>query len=155
LTIKKRRDVDLESGDIEGNQIVTVSYDGTNFQMDSQIATVSVPDVNGLTEDTVGDMDADFALVYDASAVANRKQKVNVFRATDAEIIAGSSTTKFTTPAQINERVKRIYVDVVPAGTVITTSLTTLYTQTIPANTFTANSQLIVRFSTQCVAFGS
>jgi hypothetical protein len=33
-------------------------------------------------------MDADFALVYDTSAAANRKQKVNVFRASDAEVLA-------------------------------------------------------------------
>ena len=38
-TIKKRNDVDLETGDIEAGQIVTVVYDGTNFQMQSQVAS--------------------------------------------------------------------------------------------------------------------
>lgn len=102
-TIKKQHDIDLETGDIEAGQIVTVSYDGTNFQMDSQVATLPTVDINWLTEDTTGDMNADFALVYDTSAWANRKQKVNVFRATDAEIDTGTSTTKFITPAQASE----------------------------------------------------
>jgi hypothetical protein len=48
-------------------------------------------------------MDADFALVYDTSAAANRKQKVNVFRASDAEYQAGTSTTKFVTPEQADK----------------------------------------------------
>lgn len=65
-----------------------VTYDGTNFQMNSQIATIPTVDVNGLTEDTDGDMDADFVLAYDTSAGANRKQKPNRYRATDAEALA-------------------------------------------------------------------
>lgn len=64
-------------------------------------------------------MDNDYSLVYDASAGANRKQKVNVFRATDAEVTTGSSTTKFVTPAQLHTRARKIYVDVVPTGTSI------------------------------------
>ena len=39
-TIKKNHDQDLEDNDIESGQIVTVAYDGTNFQMQSQIANV-------------------------------------------------------------------------------------------------------------------
>jgi hypothetical protein len=35
-TIKKHHDQDLADGDIEAGQIVTVVYDGTNFQMQSQ-----------------------------------------------------------------------------------------------------------------------
>ena len=58
-------------------------------------------DIVWQTEDTSGDMDADFALVYDASATANRKQKVNVYRATSNEVNAWTSTTKFTTPEQL------------------------------------------------------
>ena len=38
ITIKKNRDQDLETGDIEANSIVVVVYDGTNFQMKSQLA---------------------------------------------------------------------------------------------------------------------
>lgn len=37
-TIKKHKDQDLETGDIESGQIVTVTYDGTNLQMQSQTA---------------------------------------------------------------------------------------------------------------------
>lgn len=48
-------------------------------------------------------MDADFALVYDNSAGANRKQKVNVFRASDVEIDAGTTTTKFPSVSQLDK----------------------------------------------------
>jgi len=41
ITIKKLNDQDLATGDIEAGQIVTVVYDGTNFQMQSQIATAA------------------------------------------------------------------------------------------------------------------
>jgi hypothetical protein len=37
--IKKLHDQDIASGDIESGSIVTVVYDGTNFQMTSQLAT--------------------------------------------------------------------------------------------------------------------
>ena len=36
-TIKKHHDQDLVTGDIEAGQIVTVTYDGTNFQMQSML----------------------------------------------------------------------------------------------------------------------
>lgn len=38
VTIKKQNDQDTATGDIEAGQIVTVAYDGTNFQMQSQLA---------------------------------------------------------------------------------------------------------------------
>lgn len=99
--IKKLRDQDLASGDIEAGQLVTVSYDGTNFQMDSQIATIPTVDVNGLAEDTEPDMDGDFDLEYDTSAGANRKRKMAWYRATNAEAQAQSLNTKFVTPANL------------------------------------------------------
>ena len=39
--IKKLHDQDIASGDIESGSIVTVVYDGTNFQMTSQVATTA------------------------------------------------------------------------------------------------------------------
>jgi hypothetical protein len=39
ITIKKLHDQDLATGDIEAGQIVDVVYDGTNFQMQSGVAT--------------------------------------------------------------------------------------------------------------------
>jgi hypothetical protein len=66
-TIKKQHDRDLADGDIEAGQIVVVCYDGTNFQMDSQVATIPTVDINGLTEDTTPDISADFIMEYDAS----------------------------------------------------------------------------------------
>ena len=53
-TIKKQHDKDLLDGDIEAGQIVTVTYDWTNFEMDSQVAsdiTVNIywdPDTSNL-----------------------------------------------------------------------------------------------------------
>lgn len=40
-TIKKNNDQDLADNDIEAGQIVSVVYDGTNFQMQSQVANSS------------------------------------------------------------------------------------------------------------------
>jgi len=42
-TIKKNKDVDLITGDIKALQLVSVQYDGTNFQMVSQANTVASP----------------------------------------------------------------------------------------------------------------
>ena len=39
-TILKAHDTVLATGDIEANQIVQVVYDGTQFQMNSQVAIV-------------------------------------------------------------------------------------------------------------------
>lgn len=48
--ILKNHDQHLQSGDIEAGQIVEVAYDGTNFQMDSQIASViSLDDLSSLS----------------------------------------------------------------------------------------------------------
>jgi hypothetical protein len=46
-------------------------------------------------------MDADFVLAYDNSASANRKQKINVYRASQAEALARTSTTKLVPPAYL------------------------------------------------------
>lgn len=40
-TIKKNSDQDLAANDIKANQLVTVVYDGTNFQMVSQLGNAS------------------------------------------------------------------------------------------------------------------
>jgi hypothetical protein len=40
-TIKKQNDQDIASGDIESGSIVTAVYDGTNFQMTSQLASAA------------------------------------------------------------------------------------------------------------------
>ena len=62
-TIKKLNDQDLATGDIEAGQIVQVVYDGTNFQMQSQIAqgatgalksATTIVDVASATAPTVG-----------------------------------------------------------------------------------------------------
>ena len=50
VEIRKNHDQHLQSGDIEAGQIVEVAYDGTNFQMDSQIASViSLDDISSLS----------------------------------------------------------------------------------------------------------
>lgn len=50
-TIKKLRDQDTATGDIEATQIVEVVYDGTNFQMTSQIASETNTDVQEYSAD--------------------------------------------------------------------------------------------------------
>lgn len=46
-TIKKKKDQDLETGDVEAGQILTVVYDGTNFQMQSELASANLVFKNG------------------------------------------------------------------------------------------------------------
>ena len=50
-------------------------------------------------------MDNDFVLAYDASATANRKQKISVYRASAGDITTGTSTTKFVTVKQLIDTV--------------------------------------------------
>lgn len=64
---------------------------------------VPTADIVSLTEDTTWDMAADFLLAYDTSATANRKQKPQVYTASDAEIIAGTATNKWVTPKQLRD----------------------------------------------------
>ena len=46
--LKKKNDQDIASGDIEASQIVTAVYDGTSFQVTSQLGTeVSAADLHG------------------------------------------------------------------------------------------------------------
>lgn len=54
-TVLKKNDQALVTGDIEAGQIVTVVYDGTNLQMQSQIASEAVTYKNGDTTKNVGD----------------------------------------------------------------------------------------------------
>lgn len=62
--------------------------------------TLWAVNITGLTEDTTGDMSADFLLAYDTSSSGNRKQKPQVYSATDAEADAWSSTTKWILASQ-------------------------------------------------------
>jgi len=53
-SIKKLHDTDPATGDIEVGQIVTVVYDGTNFQMQSQIAKGKLDNIKGDTTPELG-----------------------------------------------------------------------------------------------------
>ena len=46
-TLKKLNDQDIAAGDIESGSIVTVVYDGTNFQVTSQLATTAATSPGG------------------------------------------------------------------------------------------------------------
>jgi len=48
-TIKKANNQDLADGDIESGQIVTLIYDGTNFQMQSQVGNILSVDIQLFT----------------------------------------------------------------------------------------------------------
>ena len=59
-TIKKKHDKNIEAGDIEDGSIVTVVYDGTNFQMTSQAATdegLDLGAVSGIIESNANFVD--------------------------------------------------------------------------------------------------
>ena len=65
--IKKLHDQDIASGDIESGSIVTVVYDGTNFQMTSQVATeASGVSLSGSTANTVTTVTGADALIGEA-----------------------------------------------------------------------------------------
>lgn len=64
---------------------------------------VPTVDIVALTEDTSWDMAADFLVAYDTSATANRKQKPQVYTASDAEVLAGTATNKWITPKQLRD----------------------------------------------------
>lgn len=70
--IKKLHDRDLDWWDIEAWQIVTVSYDWTNFQMDSQVATIPTVDIHWQTEKVWWSED-DEVLIWDSLISWNKK----------------------------------------------------------------------------------
>ena len=73
IDIKKWHDLPLDDWDIEANQIVTVSYDWTNFQMDSQVATIANIAIHSQSEKEVI-VDADeFVIADSADSRGNKK----------------------------------------------------------------------------------
>lgn len=118
VPIKKNNDLDLQSWDLEANQIVEVVYNGvtTTFAMTSQIATLPTVDINSLTETVAVDRANDEVIIYDASELANRKVKITniadsasesnewlVFKSSDVEVLAWTEDTKYTTPKQVKD----------------------------------------------------
>jgi hypothetical protein len=75
ITIKKKHNVDLVTGDIEAWQIVDVVYDWTNFQMQSQLASSEAWtfDIAWLSAETESDDVLDMFAFYDDSAGLNKK----------------------------------------------------------------------------------
>lgn len=78
-TIKKNHDVDLADNDIEANQLVVVVYDGTNFEMVSQVANsglsagsatyVGSPNTVSNTASTSGNIDTDYTTNFQSKTV--------------------------------------------------------------------------------------
>ena len=93
--IKKHHDQDLATGDIEIGQIVIVQYDGTNFQMQSQVANAPAGGHDSLTAADAGHTLAAQAL---SSAAASTSLSAHVELATTAETSTGTSDTKVVTP---------------------------------------------------------
>lgn len=92
VTIKKLGDQDLATGDIEAGQIVEVVYDGTNFQMLSQLAIAAQPKFGGDGSDgalnvTSGTTNIDLG---SATLVVKNYSSINV---------SAGATLGFTNPA--------------------------------------------------------
>jgi hypothetical protein len=66
--------------------------------------TFEVPtvDVVGLTEDTAGDMDADYLIKNNGTGL-NKKIKVNKYKASDAEALVWTVQNKFIDPKQVKD----------------------------------------------------
>jgi hypothetical protein len=69
--IKKQNDQDIASGDIETGSIVTVVYDGTSFQMTSQLASASTTSPGGSNTQVQYNSSSAFAGSASAPALSN------------------------------------------------------------------------------------
>lgn len=69
-TIKKYGDEDLEDGDIQAGQIVLVTYDGTNFQMQGDIPISRAKRVTSTASSATPTPNADTTDVYQVTALA-------------------------------------------------------------------------------------
>lgn len=133
--------------DASGNEVELALWAATRvFTSNGATAapTWEVPttDIVSLTEDTSGDMDADFLLAYDNSATANRKQKANVYRATSAEALAKTANTKFMTPLGASGILDIAYNNVTVSNTA---TETTLYTFSLPGWILSTNRGVRLR----------
>lgn len=91
ITIKKQHNETLEGWDIEAWQIVTVSFDWTNFQMDSQVATIPTIDIHWQDEKTDWDFEDEF-IEYDSVSQWNKKIQIwniPIRKMTNSDYIAG------------------------------------------------------------------
>jgi len=80
-----------------GTSGTVLTSNGTTSAPTFETPTVSIV---GLTEDTVGNMDADYLVKYDGT---NKKILVNKYKASDAEALAGTLQTKFIDPKQAKD----------------------------------------------------
>lgn len=97
ITIKKQHNETLEGWDIEAWQIVTVSFDWTNFQMDSQVATIPTIDIHWQDEKTDWDFEDEF-IEYDSITQWNKKIQIwniPVGKFTHKNLIAGEDIIKW------------------------------------------------------------
>jgi hypothetical protein len=69
-TIKKNKDKDLADNDIESGQMVTVIYDGTYFQMQSQVPVIVKPKTNTVASDAVPAINTDTTDIFTITALA-------------------------------------------------------------------------------------
>ncbi len=119
--IKKQHDVALASNDIEANQIVTVVYDGTNFQMQSQVATAPTAGAHasthgvGQSDDLISEQIGAASFIVSAATTAGIKLRVVAgllqvregddstgapLSADTVSAISGLTTSKFTLTKQ-------------------------------------------------------
>jgi hypothetical protein len=97
ITIKKFGTTnDLATGDILANQIISVIYDGTNFQLLS-----AVDDIVNLTTDSTPDRTADFVKTWDASATTYKKILLSSIPGRILQIVNATTTTEASTTTQI------------------------------------------------------
>jgi len=82
-TIKKLHDQDVVSGDIEAGQVVTVIYDGTNFQMQSQAGAGTGSLVLLATATASASAQIDFTSNIDSTYDEYEIHLLNVLPATD------------------------------------------------------------------------
>jgi hypothetical protein len=125
ISIKKFSDQNLETGDIEANQMVDVIYDGTNFEMQSPVASqMSTANSNTLTAGSSSN----------ANSLHIHPEFTQFKAATDAIII---STATLGTTSTANQIGAVLYVDaavsyaswsfLIPVGATSISSIKTSY----------------------------
>ena len=129
--------VKLSTADAGNTGVVLNSTDDRYVALAGTSGTPSTSNKYVTNDDTATDATA--------SKVARRLAGGNITVVTET---AGNNTTNAASTAFVTAAVTsvtpKIYVDAVPGGTSISG---TLYTQSITANTFTANSEMVVRIS--------
>ena len=130
-TIKKNGNDDLAANDIKTDQIVEVEYDGTNFQMLSQLGNAPTSGISDVVDDTSPQLGGDLDLNGNA---IDFPSTANISDVLDEDNMASDSAAALATQQSIKKYVDDNAGDSITIDTENTdTSVTSIPYTTIPA----------------------